>query len=357
MGNQRKVMKKTLLVIAFSFLFLFNLPSFALSAEDVQLRYSMQEGFLRIVLQTETDRYVKRAKVYSTYSLVKVEFPGEFTLKAEKIDYERFEYNKKGRNLYLNIKDLKWIKLLRLKSPPRLVIDAYLNMEVQRPQVKPEQKQEQQPRVEPTRPEEKVPQEQKPQEPPKRKGPIKFKRIVIDPGHGGHNLGLYTSRYNEKTIALRVGRTIRYFFRKKGRRVYITRADDRYVSLFRRILYIKRRKPDLMISIHMTTSNNFAIYTAAEHQLHDEQKYLFRYAQQKHIKESERLAHFIGERLLQKFNVNVLYRSMDVPILAYTDAPAIVIELPGAEFFEYTKQNIIDIAKTIIEAVEAYEQS
>ncbi|NOX20387.1 MAG: N-acetylmuramoyl-L-alanine amidase [Nitrospirae bacterium] len=350
-------MKKAPLTLGFFLLIFSYLISSAYTAEDIQLRYSMQNGFLRIVLQTETDRYVKRAKVYSTYSLVKVEFPGEFTLNAVKIDYEKFEYTKKGRNLYLNIKDLKWIKLLRLKSPPRLVIDAYLNMQLQEPKLKPEQKKEQLQQVKPSRPEEKALQGQRPQQPPGRKGHVKFKRIVIDPGHGGHNLGLYSSRYNEKTIALRVGRTVRYFFRKKGRRVYITRADDRYVSLFRRILYIKKRKPDLMISIHMTTSNNFAIYTAAEHQLHDEQKYLFRYSQQPHLKESRALARQIGEKLYEKFNINVLYRSMDVPILAYTDAPAVVIELPGAEFFEYTKQNIIDIARTIIEAVEAYEQS
>ena len=350
-------MNRWLLKIAVSLVFLLSLVSFALSAEDVLLRYSMQDGFLRIVLQTESNRYVQRAKVYSTYSLVKVEFPGEFTLKTERVDYTRFEYNKKGRNIYLNIKDLKWIKLLRLKSPPRLVIDAYLDLKTREPEVKQQEKKEQLPPAEPSVPEEKAsPTEQRAVEKPLKKGPVKFKRIVIDPGHGGHNLGLYTSRYNEKSIALRVGRTLRYFFRKKGRKVYITRADDRYVSLFRRILYINKRRPDLMISIHMTTSNNFAIYTAAEHQLHDEQKYLFRYSQQRHLRESEKLARYIGERLLQKFNISVLYRSMDVPVLAYTDAPAVVIELPGAEFFEYTKTNIIDIAKTILEAVEAYEQ-
>ncbi len=341
-------MKKGLVVFFGFFLMLQGLCAFSSAkAEEIQLRYSLKDNTLRIVLQAQTDRYISKAKVYSTYSLVKVEFPGEFTLLPEKVNYDRFEYNKKGKNLYLNIKDLRWVKLLRLKSPPRLVIDAYLKSLVEKP-------------VKPAVPEKKPPEEQEKALPPQKKaqpGRLKIKTLVIDPGHGGRNLGIYTSHYSEKSIVLRVARTLRYLLRKQRRRVYMTRTSDRYVSIIRRIMYIRKRHPDLMISIHMTTSNNFVIYTEPTIQLSREESLLFRHSQQGFIKDSEKIARAIGDALLQRFNVGVLYRKMDIPVISYTEAPALIIELPGAEFFDYTRKNIHDIADTISKAIVSYEQS
>lgn len=335
-------MRKRLLITGLLLVFVNLFASASVQAEQIRLRYSLKDNVLRIVLQADTNRYISKAKVYSTYSLVKVEFPGEFTLQPEKVDYERFEYNKKGKNLYLNIKDLRWIKLLRLKSPPRLVIDAYLKGFKEKPVV-PEEK---------STPEEgkTVPQGKQPL------SRVKLTRIVIDPGHGGRNLGLYTSHYSEKSIVLRVARTLRYLLRRQGRRVYMTRTSDRYVSLMRRIMYIRKRHPDLMISIHMSTSNNFVIYTEPAYQLGNEERFLLRYSQQGFVKESERVAKAIGDGLLERFNVGVLYRKLDIPVVSFTAAPALVIELPGAEFFDYTGDNIRDISKVLLKAIQSYEQ-
>ncbi len=340
-------MKKRLLASGFFLVFISLITSGILQAEEVKLRYGLKDNILRIVLQAETDRYISRAKVYSTYSLVKVEFPGEFTLLPEKVNYERFEYNKKGKNLYLNIRDLKWVKLLRLKSPPRLVIDAYLrgfNEENRLPQA-PEQKS--------------IPEKGKQQPSEEKNKPVrvKIKRIIIDPGHGGRNMGLYTSHYSEKSIVLRIARTLRYMLRKQGRRVYLTRSSDRYVSLMKRIMYIRKRHPDLMISIHMSTSNNFVIYTEPTFQLSNEERFLLRYSQQGFVKKSESIAKAIGDAFLERFNAGVLYRKMDLPIVAFTAAPALVIELPAAEFFDYTRDNVREIVNVIIKAIGNYEQS
>ncbi len=348
--NIQKIMKKRLFSVVFLLFVLLN--SSHLLAEEVLLRHGLKDDVLRIVLQTQTDRYVTRAKVYSTYSLVKVEFPGEFTLQPEGVDYDRFEFNKKGNNLYLNIRNLRWIKLIRLKSPPRLVIDAYLK------------------RIEePSKPETVRPERESPpvkaegegtgtEKAPEKKGQIKkIKIILIDPGHGGRQLGNYSSNYNEKSLTLRVGRTLRYMLRRRGYRVYMTRTDDSTVSLMKRIFYIKKRHPHLMISFHLSTSNNFVIYTESEQNIGDEQRYLFRYSQQRHLQESKALSKAIGEALLKSFNINVLYRQMDIPILAYTDAPAVIVELPNPEFFQYKRKNIGEIAKTILKAITDYEQN
>ena len=340
-------MKKRLLASGLFLFFISSLTSGALQAEEVKLRYGLKDNVLRIVLQAETDRYVSRAKVYSTYSLVKVEFPGEFNLLPEKVDYERFEYNKKGKNLYLNIKNLRWVKLLRLKSPPRLVIDAYLRGGNEKPVV-------------PQAPEQKsIPQKgkQQPLEEKGKTGSVKLKRIVIDPGHGGRNLGIYTSHYSEKSIVLRVARTLRYMLRRQGRRVYLTRSSDRYVSLMKRIMYIRKRHPDLMVSIHMSTSNNFVIYTEPAFQLGYEERFLLRYSQQGFLKKSENIAKAIGDALLERFGVGVLYRKMDIPVIGFTAAPALVIELPAAEFFDYTSDNVKAIVNAIVKAIGSYEQS
>jgi len=76
--------------------------------------------------------------------------------------------------------------------------------------------------------------------------------IVIDPGHGGDELGAQGSRGTlEKEVTLSVARRLRMMIESRlGLRVFLTRDDDRTMSLDERSAYANSQKADVFISIH-----------------------------------------------------------------------------------------------------------
>ena len=85
----------------------------------------------------------------------------------------------------------------------------------------------------------------------------KKKIIVIDPGHGGHDPGAMANGLKEKDINLKVALKLKKYLEKDGRfKVYLTRDDDYFVSLYDRTLIALEKKADLFISIHTNASEN-----------------------------------------------------------------------------------------------------
>jgi N-acetylmuramoyl-L-alanine amidase len=85
---------------------------------------------------------------------------------------------------------------------------------------------------------------------------LKINRVVIDAGHGGHDVGSSgPSGLREKDlvldIALRLGKLIEEGL---GGEVIQTRADDRFLSLKERTTLANQRQADLFISIHANSS-------------------------------------------------------------------------------------------------------
>jgi N-acetylmuramoyl-L-alanine amidase len=76
--------------------------------------------------------------------------------------------------------------------------------------------------------------------------------VVIDPGHGGDELGAQGPRGTlEKEITLSVSRRLRTLIESRlGLRVFLTRDDDRTMSLDDRSAYANSQKADVFISIH-----------------------------------------------------------------------------------------------------------
>ena len=77
------------------------------------------------------------------------------------------------------------------------------------------------------------------------------KKIVIDPGHGGKDSGAISKKQlYEKSVTLNISLYLKLFLEKYGFEVYLTRYDDRYVSLQSRINFTTKIKADLFVSIH-----------------------------------------------------------------------------------------------------------
>lgn len=80
--------------------------------------------------------------------------------------------------------------------------------------------------------------------------------IVIDPGHGGDDVGARGARgAEEKTLTLEVARRLRALIEMRlGVRVVLTRQEDRAVTLDERASIANNSKADLFLSLHLNTS-------------------------------------------------------------------------------------------------------
>ena len=73
---------------------------------------------------------------------------------------------------------------------------------------------------------------------------------MIDPGHGGRDIGTMGKKHREKDTTLALARRLVRALRKKGYVVNMTRWTDADVSLARRAKLAKSWKADVFISLH-----------------------------------------------------------------------------------------------------------
>lgn len=81
--------------------------------------------------------------------------------------------------------------------------------------------------------------------------------IVIDPGHGGHDVGTQSiskPRYQEKSLNLVTAQFVKGYLQQLGYQVYMTREDDTFVALEKRAQLANERKPALFVSIHYNSA-------------------------------------------------------------------------------------------------------
>jgi N-acetylmuramoyl-L-alanine amidase len=82
-------------------------------------------------------------------------------------------------------------------------------------------------------------------------------RIVIDPGHGGHDPGARGGGTTEAELVLDVSLRLEKLLEKiPGVEVVLTRREDEYVSLQERTDIANRESADLFLSIHANASNS-----------------------------------------------------------------------------------------------------
>lgn len=91
---------------------------------------------------------------------------------------------------------------------------------------------------------------------------LKARRVVIDPGHGGHDPGtIGPSGLSEAELVLDVAKRLRKRIQEDlpGTEVLLTREDDTYVGLEARPLVANQAGADLFISIHANSSRTQSI--------------------------------------------------------------------------------------------------
>jgi N-acetylmuramoyl-L-alanine amidase len=82
--------------------------------------------------------------------------------------------------------------------------------------------------------------------------------VAIDAGHGGSNSGAtgITSKVNEKEYTLKIAQQVEKYLTRKGVKVFMTREEDKDVSMIDRTLMLRQQDPNILISIHLNSAGN-----------------------------------------------------------------------------------------------------
>jgi N-acetylmuramoyl-L-alanine amidase len=85
--------------------------------------------------------------------------------------------------------------------------------------------------------------------------------IAIDAGHGGENMGATGIRSNikEKDYTLLIAKELSKALKQKKVKVVMTRVKDTTLSMYERINFLKQQNPDLLISIHLNSSDKDSV--------------------------------------------------------------------------------------------------
>lgn len=307
------------LFFALVLLLVFAASLFAQKKTDVLLKFSMQDTTMRIVLVSE-EPFLANTKITTSASQIKVEFSRQFGLITQK--EPPFEAVATDKLLTINLKEHAEIKIFRLSSPSRIVFDI--------------QKQKKQP------------------------AEILSKVFVIDAGHGGYDYGITANNMKEKDISLRLAQDLKTILLKKGKRVFLTRKADQYMSLLERIKFVNQKAPDIFLSLHSSMSEEFVLYTAklkSEGSNEMADRYRLSSRQKKYIGKSRVLAENIGNAIKEEFKKAVTYREMPLPVLNSVGALAVFIECPSAKSTTYDPPMRARLINTIINGFAVYSST
>lgn len=86
-------------------------------------------------------------------------------------------------------------------------------------------------------------------------------KIAIDAGHGGDNIGAtgVTSGIKEKDYTLLIAKELERQLINKNASVVMTREKDTTLSMYERIQFLDQQNPDLLISIHLNSSDKDSV--------------------------------------------------------------------------------------------------
>jgi N-acetylmuramoyl-L-alanine amidase len=151
-------------------------------------------------------------------------------------------------------------------------------------------------------------------------------RVVLDPGHGGHDSGAigYSGSY-EKDVNLSVAKKAAELLRAAGYEVLMTREDDRYLSLNDRVDFANSSRAAAFVSIHSNGSTNPETNgTEVYYYIDQDDPVVVAQAA-----ERARFARIMQDNLLRALGRkdNGVRDNKNFVVIRYTQIPAILVEI------------------------------
>jgi len=316
------VMKKSSPIPAILFVIITAVSVFAQQITDVNMRASKKDGNLRIVFEAE-EAFLKKTNTSVSGTSLNIEFPSVFNIASKK--GIGVDVSAKERVLTVNMKEPFDIKVLKLTSPARLVIDIL-------PKKAPADAKAL-PNIE-----------------------LAHKIYVIDPGHGGYNFGITSEEFKEKDIALSIAREIEGVLSKKGKKVFLTRKGDQFMPIKDRAVFANQKAAEIFLSIHLSSGKGFVLHIPRMNESNDSAEALYALSarQRNYSQKSRALADALSKAMKEEFKLNVAQREMALPILDSIAAPAVLIEIPSFKSMNYDQDTRSRLAEAIIKGFSYY---
>ncbi|MGD0283628.1 MAG: N-acetylmuramoyl-L-alanine amidase [Dissulfurispiraceae bacterium] len=324
-------------------------------ASTATLRVGKHASYLRLVFETP-ESYVEKASVsLSGANGIKVDFQSPISFMVPRKDAPKtfirmetdasksvtYEIDKGLRitaalnSCVIVVDNLDDISVSKLFSPSRLVIDAYINQSlhatVEKNTVEKNTAEENTAEVPVTAPE---------------ASDIKDESFAIDAGHGGYETGVRFGKTVEKDLALSFAKEFSGALLKIGKKVTLTRKGDQIISLRDRARIVNKKSPDLLISIHVSSKDEFVVYSFCLSCVKAAAGTGTNAEKTAGGNMSEVLARAIAQSARSALKITVRTEKMPLPLLSYVHVPSVLIELPSPDKFSYdakTRERMIAI--------------
>lgn len=326
-------MRIKLVVIGFLICLLFlSVHSFSFAAQSgkepavVTVKVGKHANYVRIVFSASEEYIQKASVILSGGNVIKVDFQsavvitvvqktGKVILKTDTpVDMiGGVNITAKSSSCAFTVDNLDDIDVSKLSSPSRLVIDAYKG---------------------------------KPSSgyPFQETADIAFESVAIDAGHGGYDAGMKGRNFTEKETVLSIAKELANTLGKKGKKVFLTRKADQTLTLKERIKAVNLRSPGMFISIHVSSRNELGIYTSPKikgqkGRTGGIQEALEQAAGIPSAEIDKNVVNAAAQAIKSELGINVRHERLPLPIIAHVNAPAVLIELPNPEKFNYDRKN------------------
>ena len=177
--------------------------------------------------------------------------------------------------------------------------------------------------------------------------------VVIDPGHGGSDVGATRENIYEKDITLNVAKLLEEQLKKQGVYTHMTRDKDKTVELSERSDFSNSINPDIFISVHVNSTVREDVIGLETHWYHPQS---LDFAKKVHAK-------MASSKNLSKWETldRGLFQSKFY-VINHTNAPAILVEIgflsnpnERRELIKEKRQE--EIAKSLADGIMEYLKS
>lgn len=139
-------------------------------------------------------------------------------------------------------------------------------------------------------------------------------KVVIDAGHGGYDHGAIYGGHNEKDITLKIATKVEKLLKDAGVNAFMTRDDDRFVSLSERVDISNATKTDAFVSLHANA-------LVSNPNMEGLQTYYY-------SNSGHNLAQFMHKALLDEVGMpDQRIRKANFWVCKYTNSPSVLLEL------------------------------
>lgn len=313
----------------------FDIPSVAAQTSKeyaATIKIGRHSGFVRIVFSDIPDEYVQKASVILTdNNIIKVDFqspvvfkiPEKGILKSE-LPFEiasGIRIGIKGSGCSIIVENLDDINVLKISTPTRLVIDAYVSKPIK--------------------------EERSLMGTPIEGSSIPMDTFMIDPGHGGYDSGIRGRNFVEKDFVMSFAKEFANILNKMGKKVFLTRKGDQVLSIKDRIKAVNQKSPEIFISFHLSSRNEFVIYSAPQGVVNTPADG----GDTGRLVKNIAISKTVAQNFKNEFKLDVKYKNLPISVITHVNAPAILIELPNPEGFRYDRNTKNRLMNAILNGI------